>query len=194
MVYTEGFTEISPRDNAIYIQKGASAGDLINAFNSGKDVMIPAGETFNIGESGLWFNKGGESPDKPRVVGVYGEGDRPTIKTNDHTFNCQGYRVERQISNIIVQGIHVEGHKANYNSPEYDPDNAREYSAVYWACPGENITFEDCKFSYMKGGAVVINIVGEPVFLRSSAKLTSGITMPESVTSTLSKAKSNDKS
>ncbi len=159
MNYHMDFTYIEPKPDAIYLTKNSDWKDIRDAIGqTNRDVMFPAGETFYVNY--IDVKTGVHSPDTPRLIGVYGEGDRPTLKIGDGTsavgFTAIGDAFYSPIlSNIIIQGLHLTDYRRNYNSTEYDPslDGAETYG-LRWLKSGDNIRFEDCRFSYFRSSAI----------------------------------------
>ncbi|MEO1236963.1 MAG: right-handed parallel beta-helix repeat-containing protein [Planctomycetota bacterium] len=69
--------------------------------DSGDWILLKAGDTFEAG-FGVWA-KSGKSPQEPLHVGVYGDGDRPLVRTNGGSF-WRGYGT---LENLRFDGIHA---------------------------------------------------------------------------------------
>jgi hypothetical protein len=121
---------------------------------SGDWLLLKAGDVFE-GGFGTW-GKSGQSMEKPLHVGVYGDGDRPLVRTNGGGF-WRGYT---GVYNVRFDGIHAF---ANRRLP--DVTEWKEGGMVMIG-KGGNILVHDCKIEGFKvnlvfqgfGGGVIRNV------------------------------------
>jgi hypothetical protein len=104
-------------------------------------LLLKAGDTFD-GGLGVW-NRSGNDPEHPVLIGVYGEGDRPVVRTHGEGFiTLEAARIK----NLVIQGIHAVAVRRDPDRPEFDAAKV-PYSegGVRLLSTGGNILFEDCK-------------------------------------------------
>ncbi|MEE9405449.1 MAG: right-handed parallel beta-helix repeat-containing protein, partial [Algisphaera sp.] len=151
----EGFPAFAPPSGSrvYYVATGGNDGNdglskqrplktLRAAYNKLRDrssdwVLLQAGDTFSGGFGG--WAKSGASPASPIHVGVYGEGDRPRIRTNgDSVLRAQG-----NVENIRIEGIHGYANRRLDQTPT--SKNIWRESGITLVGGGRNWTIQDCK-------------------------------------------------
>lgn len=109
----------------------------------GDHILLRAGDTFTRGFGAWTFTKSGRDAQHPLLVGVYGDGPRPIIRTDgDGLLSMPSGATVR---NIAIQGLRVV---AVRRLPGHDAFNAHNIpyheKAIYWLAAGENVHIEDC--------------------------------------------------
>jgi hypothetical protein len=159
VVVTTGFSSFSPESagRVIYVSNTGddrNAGDSPDApFQtigrairdlkpiSSDHILLRAGDTF---DGGFNWNRSGRSAERPVLLGVYGEGDRPLIRTTGEGF----IRVPANFSiqHVVFQGLHANAIRRDFDHPEFDPARIPMGEAgVTILGKANGITFEDCK-------------------------------------------------
>lgn len=160
---TEGFTVVKPGPESVVIYVAAEGKDtndgrspetpfrtLARAMRDtrsfrGDHVLLKAGDVFD-GGFGAW-NRSGASAEHPALIGVYGEGPRPVVRTQGEGFLelARGGRLKH----LVVQGIHAVAVRRNPNDPAYDPENVPYgEGGIVFIGAGEDILIEDCRLDY----------------------------------------------
>jgi hypothetical protein len=128
-----------------------------SVFKSGEALHLKAGDVFpampTVSQSNIY-------------IGVYGEGDRPTVEAE---LQCIGFDGRIKISNVMIEGINFYNPFRDPKSPKYNgkqlledgktTKDKRDAFALRVLCQGANdITFQDCKFSYFREGLQLYGI------------------------------------
>jgi len=142
----DGFTNLKPDDQAVYLKRDATHKQIQDALDSGRDVMFPAGAVYTLDEN-LQIKSGGTSKN-PRLIGVYGDGARPRFNVDGNGITCIG-APPKSVNHIAIVGLEFYAYKRDYTAATYDPSrDSRKDCGIRWLMPGDSIRFEDCKFSY----------------------------------------------
>jgi hypothetical protein len=108
-------------------------------------LLLRAGDTFentSIANGYGGWDKGGRSLREPMVIGVYGEGVRPTIRVRDGAHGMLIMGNDLWNGNIVIAGLHFENDRP-------DPDKGGVGVRMFGI--GGNILIEDCLFEKFTG-------------------------------------------
>ena len=119
----------------------------------GDRLLLKRGDTFN--ESFGNWNKSGHSPERPLVIGAYGEGPRPKVVTGQGVFNI--YR-SPLLHDVTIAGIHFIAANRDPDAPDYDP-KAPGGNAIRIVQPVHRFTIDDCRFDFFNGALI---LTGDP--------------------------------
>jgi hypothetical protein len=157
----EGFTdfELAPGGRIIYCaangddrNDGLSPQRPIRTIRRGYDLLrddagdwllFRRGDTFHGGF--VYWDLSGHSEEHPLVVGAYGEGPRPVIKTTGRGFiNCWHRHLTQHVAFV---GLHLYASRRDPDSPDYVGVGTDE-SGFRWLLNSENILFEDLRVDW----------------------------------------------
>lgn len=150
----EGWTRVIPSPDSRIIYVSSSQGNDANpgfspeqpkkTILAGKALMrngFPDHLLLKRGD--VWSNESignimypGRSPDEPALIGTYGVGPRPLLKTGDQTgIRIQGGGASNPInrSNIIIMGLHLKSQTKDYTSREYTNSSAQNTGILFLA-------------------------------------------------------------
>ncbi|MEM7625853.1 MAG: right-handed parallel beta-helix repeat-containing protein [Planctomycetota bacterium] len=118
-------------------------------------LLFKAGDTF-VGNLGT-LNKSGQSPKKPMVFGVYGEGPRPIFLSPADRWASKAFK--DRVDFVAFQGLHIVAmHRKQAldarSSAALTPDRWKQ-SAIGLLGRSRHILIEDCKFEAFKFALVV---------------------------------------
>lgn len=119
----------------------------------GDRLLLKRGDTFN--ESFGGWNKSGYSPERPLVIGAYGDGPRPKVVARDGVFNI--YR-SPLLHDVTIAGIHFIAANRDPDAPDYDP-KAPGGNAIRIVQPVHRFTIDDCRFDFFNGALI---LTGDP--------------------------------
>jgi len=100
-------------------------------------VLLKRGDTF-FGTFGEWRKKG-RSSQEPMVIGAYGSGARPKIRTGTGFGIITYSRSGQSIDNLVVQSLDFYPEKYNHFNGNISTGGIR------LLCKGNNVLIEDCK-------------------------------------------------
>ncbi len=130
---------LSPRDPVRSLIKGKSL--LRDSY--GDHLLLRAGDTFR-GGFGTWAVSG-YNRDFPVLIGVYGDGDRPTILTTGGGLLRTDHR--RRVDFVALQGVHAVAERRDPSRAAFDRSHIpyRE-TGVAWFASAVGLHVEDCVF------------------------------------------------
>jgi hypothetical protein len=99
-------------------------------------MLLKKGDSWS-GET-IWWSKSGRNSQEPMLLGSYGSGERPIVKTGDK----MGFYTGHPIHDVAVTGIHFTASTRNPDSPDYNWDIHGTYG-IQVAGSGSNILIED---------------------------------------------------
>ena len=115
----------------------------------GDRLLLKRGDTFDE-NFGSW-NKSGNSPEAPLVIGAYGDGPRPKIVSQQTVFNI--YR-SPLIHDLTISGLHLTAAGRDPDAPDYDPA-APSNPAIRIVQPIHRLTIEDCRIEFFNGNLIL---------------------------------------
>jgi hypothetical protein len=116
----------------------------------GDRLLLKRGDEF-AETFGAW-NKSGNNPDDPLVIGAYGEGPRPKVVTQQTVFNIYGNGP--LLHDLTISGIHFAAAGRNPDAADFDPA-ATSGNGIRIVRPAHRITIEDCRFECFNGNLVL---------------------------------------
>jgi hypothetical protein len=116
----------------------------------GDRLLLKRGDVFEE-TFGAW-NKSGNNPDDPLVIGAYGDGPRPKVVAQQAVFNIYGNGP--LLHDLTISGIHFAAAGRNPNAPDYDPA-APGGNGIRIVRPAHRITIEDCRFECFNGNLIL---------------------------------------
>jgi hypothetical protein len=117
----------------------ASVGRGVALLRSGfaDQLLLKRGDKFN--ESlGMW-SKSGRSVNEPMLIGAYGEGARPELRTGAKNGFVTG---RTPINNLVIQGIHLNAHTRDAEGGTFTSSAGGSYG-VQSLSPISNLLIED---------------------------------------------------
>jgi chitodextrinase len=137
---SDGWTDITPSGDSRIIYVSSSAGsDSNNGLSSGAPVktiskarslvrsgspdwmLLKRGDAWTENLSG--WNKSGRNDEEPMVIGAYGSGDRPELKTGTSV----GFTNSGQVSHLAIMGINFHAHTRDTEAGSYNGTTAGDY-------------------------------------------------------------------
>lgn len=163
-----GWTPINPSNDSRVVYVSSSGGnDSNNGLSpSSPKASIAAGHALlrngypdhlllkkgDVWHAPVSWDRSGRSPTEPAVLGSYGNGARPIIRTGSTHGIHFGYGTP--LNNLAVVGIHLHSHTwAGQVPPGSDP------AGILMIRPGDSFLLEDC---YIQGYGNSIIIQGYP--------------------------------
>jgi hypothetical protein len=109
---------------------------------------------------GTW-TKDGRSMDEPMLIGTYGSGARPWLKsaTTNGTLFQGGSQVGRDVNYLFVLGIDFYNTKRDPNHADFTGLNVLDI-CFRWLGPSNGLHIEDCRFAYGILGLTIQNFYG----------------------------------
>ncbi|MEM9882087.1 MAG: hypothetical protein AAF800_04120 [Planctomycetota bacterium] len=173
-----GFTVVEPPPGARVIHVAADGDDANGGYSpdapmrslkraawkvrpySSDQILLKAGDTFE-GGFGLW-NRSGVSAERPLLIGVYGQGDRPIVRCHDEPF----LRFEAaRINHVVVQGIHATAARRDAASPDFAEGRVPyRLAGVLVYATGQNLLIEDCRLDHFNFNLVAEVVAGRPAY------------------------------
>lgn len=99
-----------------------------------------------------FFGKNGKSATEPMLIGAYGTGARPLIKTSPGYCDAALFNTGGAVGDYLaVVGIEFYAHTRDPDSLAFDDttlDNSHEHKAISLISPSNWQLIEDCKFSF----------------------------------------------
>src|SRR5262249_36097084 len=111
-------------------------------------MLLKRGDTFYSGFD--QWSKSGRSSTEPMLVGTYGTGARPVMKTGA---NPGVFMITNPVNYIDFVGIHFYAQTRDPNSSEFTGIDGS--GGFQWIAPTQGFLLEDCVFQDYKGGIVV---------------------------------------
>lgn len=178
----EGWTELSPSvdSRVVYVSSstgddansGLSPGNAVASIAHAKTLMrdgypdwmlLQKGDTWEEG-FGTWRDSG-RSESEPIVLGTYGTGARPLLKTG----STYGISSAQSSSYVALVGLHFYAHTRDPDSPEFVSSSGN--TGINWAGDSwEWLLIEDVKIESHETGLVIQNrqTVSQNVMIRRS--------------------------
>ena len=126
--------------------KTVRRGQALIRNNHGDRLLLKCGDTFSE-TFGNW-NKSGHSPEAPLVIGSYGDGPRPIVRTRQGAFNLYGN--QPVLHDVIISNIHFLAPGRDPEAADFDP--ASECGmAIRIVRPVHRLTIQDCRFELFQG-------------------------------------------
>jgi len=173
-----GFTPLTASNNTRIIYVSSSAGNDANdgltpqtpvqTLNRGARLvrdgrpdwlLLKAGDVWN-GQSFDGFTASGAGADRPMVIGVYGQGDRPLIipPHNEHGLRT----VNDEVNGLVIQGLHFYAATRDPGSPRYvNRDGA--YDGINIRLGGregrfaDGLVIEDCVITHFDSNIKIVD-------------------------------------
>lgn len=117
-------------------------------------VLLRRGDTWTTG-LGQW-KKGGRSPNEPMVVGTFGGGPRPVLKSTTGVYFNGGGGSPSSIDNLVFTGLHFWAASRDPDSGEFTGTSGG--NGMEWVHRGRNILVEDCVFDSFRVGIMLTGI------------------------------------
>ena len=114
--------------------------------NQGDRLLLKCGDTFSE-TFGNW-NKSGHSPEAPLVIGSYGDGPRPVIRTREGVFNLYGS--QPLLHDVVISNIHFLAAGRDPEAPDFDAESECGM-AIRIVRPVHRLTIQDCRFELFQG-------------------------------------------
>jgi hypothetical protein len=113
--------------------------------HTGDELLLKAGDIF-YGYFIFW-SKSGASAQDPMVLGSYGTGSRPQIRTGVHSGLETGSSGAPVVSNIAIMGINfiADGRDPNLTKT---PNTSKDPTGIDLLSGGSNILIENCELQY----------------------------------------------
>ena len=145
---------------------GLSSSSPVRSIAKGKSLIRSGRPDWLLLERGsVWkerigtWSKSGRSATEPIVIGAYGTGARPLIKTGNETaFNTNGSKLA---DNIAIIGLSFHAHTVDPYSADYN-GTTPSGSGVRIVGPSDNILIEDCAFDAYKEMSVYCSVRPAP--------------------------------
>ncbi len=169
-INSDGWTTVTPAADTHVIYVSSSAGSDKNDGSSPNDpvqsisrgvgllrngsadwLLLKCGDTWN-GGLGVW-RKSGRSNDEPMLIGSYGTGDRPLLKTGIDSGFWAASISNQEIDHIDIIGLHFYADGRDPNSTTYV--GPYDTTGIDILTKTDGITIEDCQ---VEDYAVNINL------------------------------------
>lgn len=155
-VSSKGSDNNSGLTSAAPIKTFAKAQSLVRA-GYPDEVLLRRGDIFNDVFS--YWKKGGRSSTEPMVIGSYGTGDRPEVRTGYKDGITVGNVSNRTINNLYVMGI-------NFRASGRDPAlggtlSTSSSDGLAVNCATHNLVVEDCAFDHFLVGVNFVPVYGQ---------------------------------
>ncbi|HEX8911031.1 MAG TPA: hypothetical protein VF796_01640, partial [Humisphaera sp.] len=171
-----GFTVVTPEADSRVIYVSTSGSDLNNGLSPsspvkslGKaqtlvrngmpdQVLLKRGDKFT-GSFGYW-KPGGRSADQPMVIGAYGTGARPQVRSGTANGITVGNTAARQVNNLAILGL-------EFYSDSRDPvrctdaTRATNPHGIDVVSATQGLLVEDCRFSFYQTNVAFVPVYGE---------------------------------
>jgi hypothetical protein len=134
--------------------KSLSKGESLLRDNSADQLLLKRGDTWHE-DFGTW-DKSGRNDDEPILLGNYGSGALPHLKTGTDS----ALRTDKNdVNHLVIQGIHMNAHTRDGGSGDYQ--GASGTTGIFMLAKGDDITIEGCEIENYKFNIILQRYYGD---------------------------------
>jgi len=135
------------------------AGYALIRDGAGDRLLLRRGDVFELHDF-LW-ERSGASPSAPAVIGAYGDGPRPVLRSGSENalHLTAGYQAPHSLAHVAVMDLDIIAERRNPSDPTFDPKgNTRPLGIVIGASDvqanveAEDVVIEGCRIQWFSTG------------------------------------------